>query len=394
MDTSPAALTELSLSAAPRTAWIFGAGASRCAPYNVPTQFSLMARFSTQPVAGATPALRQHFRDVRGRLPGWIAQVQPGRVWTDWQVSLEEVFSHYELVATQPRLHTPTQVAEARQALDDLTFALRAATAVFGGNNALKFRPFERPAGTAAPYAELVEHLLTDAGAHPPRNYAAGRHTFVTMNYDILLDRCLLHLDSRGLGVGLDYGFPLDNGRARRGADMAADGDAHFTLLRVHGSLNWARCLNCGAVFSTWAKHAQTGPGEVCAVCEAESLASIMVHPSYTRVYDDPVIARVWAGTRRALAGADRWVIIGYSLPAADVHFRALLREARARRRAQGLATEVVLVGRRPAPEENQAAPDEFERAVSEYRALFADDLRVWDATPRGFGDFVRALRP
>jgi hypothetical protein len=269
-----AALTELSLSAAPRTAWIFGAGASRCAPYNVPTQFSLMARFSTQPVAGATPALRQHFRDVRGRLPGWIAQVQPGRVWTDWQVSLEEVFSHYELVATQPRLHTPTQVAEARQALDDLTFALRAATAVFGGNNALKFRPFERPAGTAArPYAELVEHLLTDAGAHPPRNYAAGRHTFVTMNYDILLDRCLLHLDSRGLGVGLDYGFPLDNGRARRGADMAADGDAHFTLLRVHGSLNWARCLNCGAVFSTWAKHAQSGPGEVCAVCEAESLA-------------------------------------------------------------------------------------------------------------------------
>jgi len=62
-----AVLTELSLSAASRTAWSFGAGASRCAPDNVPTRFSLMARFSAQPVAGATPARRQHFRDVRAR---------------------------------------------------------------------------------------------------------------------------------------------------------------------------------------------------------------------------------------------------------------------------------------------------------------------------------------
>ena len=154
----------LSLGGATRTAWIFGAGASRCPPYKVPTQMGLLKRFEKQPVAGKTEALRQAFLDARARVPGWVQRVQPGRHWLDPEISLEEVFSYYELVLAEPEHHTAEGLADARQALDDLLLALRAATSVFGGHNAFKYRPFERKAGDSAPYAELVEQILTRAG--------------------------------------------------------------------------------------------------------------------------------------------------------------------------------------------------------------------------------------
>ena len=384
----------LSLGSANQTAWIFGAGAPRCKPYNVPTQFGLLRHFARQPVAGATPALRDAFTAARGRLPGWVNRVQPGREWTDPRVSLEEVFSHYELMLLPDAPHTPKERTEARQALDDLLLALRAATSVFGSQTAKKYRPFERGAGESAPYAELVERILTGAGTHLPRNYEAPKHTFVTMNYDINLDRCLLHLDARGLGTGIDYGFTLANARSRNAPPVPSDAEPAFRLYRVHGSMNWLRCDACGAVISTGHRHAQLSPGDRCGACDAEALSHLLVYPSYTRVYTDPVIGTVWRRTREALEAADRWVLIGYSLPPADVHFRSLLRGSLARRSAAGLETEILQVGRRPAPEEHAPKPDEFDLAVDTHEALFGDAVTFWDATANGFADFVRALRP
>lgn len=385
-------IDRLSLSAASATAWIFGAGASRCKPYNVPTQMGLMRHFAQQSVAGATPELREAFTAARDRLPGWIRRVQPGREWTDWRVSLEEVFSHYELMLADDAPHSASEREEARVALDDLLLALRSATSVFGARTAKKYRPFERGAGDSAPYAELLERILTGAGTHGPRNFEAAKHAFVTMNYDINLDRCLLSLDEQGLGTGIDYGFALANARSRNAPAVPSDAEPAFRLYRVHGSMNWLRCDTCTEVISTGHRHAQLMPGDRCGICDADTLSNLLVYPSHTRVYTDPVIRAVWRRTREALLAAERWVLIGYSLPPADVHFRSLLRDCLARRRAARLETQIVQVSRRPAPAEERAKPDEFDDAVDAYHALFADAVTVWNATPGGFADFVRAL--
>lgn len=390
---SPPTFETLSLSAAARTVWIFGAGASACPPYKVPTQLGLLQHIDKMKrTPGSTPELRAEFKGARERLPEWVRRVQPGRDWLDWRVCLEEVFSHYELVHGDTENASPAERAEARQALHDLRLAVRAATSVSGRIDGPRHRALGHRGRERAPYAELVEALLTDAGEHQPANFATQRHAFVTMNYDINLDRCLLYLKAGGLGTTVDYGIPL-LGPVNPDQPEGDEPDPAFTLLRVHGSMNWKRCTACHAVVSTGAYHAEIQPGEPCVACGAAEMSYLLVNPSYTRVYDDPAIAAVWRRARAELMAADRWVFIGYSLPAADVHFRSLLRDCIARRRVGGMDTEVVQVGRRPSAKENKPRPDEFDLAVDAYSALFAGAVRFWDATPGGFADFVRGLR-
>jgi hypothetical protein len=111
----------------------------------------------------------------------------------------------------------------------------------------------------------------------------------------------------------------------------------------------------------------------------------VLVHPSYYRRYDNPVLQLVWGRRYEELTKAARWVFIGYSLPPVDVHFRELLRDSLRVRKAEGLETEIVLVGRAGA---NHA------KLVGTYEALFEADLAVWNATPEGFSEFVRRLDP
>lgn len=383
-------VNRLSLEGARQTAWIFGAGASRCAPYGVPTQLGLLRRFGTQPVAGSTSEARARFRLARTRLPQWLRRVRPAWSWEADEISLEEVFSHYEFLASPLGLPAgDPRRAEALDALEDLQLAVRSAVSVFGASNALKFRPFERKAKGSAPYAELIEALLTAAWSRQPANFEAERHALVTMNYDINLDRSLLHLKAKGLGTTVDYCLTR--------VQATSDADPAFLLLRLHGSMNWKRCGVCHAVVSTGPLHAEIQTGETCGTCGAAAMGHLLVNPSFSRTFGDGPIVQVWQRTRAALLEADRWVFIGYSLPQADVHFRAMLRDALALRQARGEDTQVVLVGRRPGPTEPAppaGTPDEFTAALAAYHALFGEALTAWDATPGGFADFVRALVP
>ncbi len=389
---TPRVFDSLSLSGAAGTLWLFGAGASKCEPYSVPTQYGLLKHFAAMGPFGRKYGHRQAFVALQSRVQRLVERVVPGREWTSWENCLEEIFSFYELLADDTANCTPAENAAARKALDDLTRALWAATTVGGANTALKFKPFpESRRRTPAPYAELLERLLrggeTRGGAHA---FAASQHRLVTMNYDISLDRCLLHLNAQG--VFLDYGVPVTGLGSATPPNGAAD-DATFLLLRLHGSLNWLRCpaTTCRTLHHSGEYHADDDNAP-CEACGAGPLRPALVYPSYTRRYDDPVIGAIWARTRAELLAADRWIFIGYSLPAADVHLRAVLRSCIEQRRAAGRPTEVLLVGRGPLDLSQKDL--ELSKAVNEYSALFADRLAVWNATEDGFGDFVGRLCP
>lgn len=391
----PALFDELSLAGARRTAWIFGAGASVCAPYSVPTQARLLEAFAAMGPFGRTPAERAAFRRLQKRVQAHVERVLPGRPFTSRATALEEVFSWYELVRDGRELPTmPGERAAAVEALTDLVEALGAVTTVRGANTAKKFKPFPetpREPKAKAPYAELIERLLTrgerDGQAHA---FAASAHRLVTMNYDISLDRCLLHLN--GQGVHLDYGVPVAGLGAAQRPDGAPD-EATFLLLRVHGSLNWLRCPEaaCGVLHYSGDLHADAD-GRLCPACGRGRLLPVLVYPSFTRTYDDPVIDAVWTRTRLELTSADRWVFVGYSMPRADVHFRALLRGCLARRRAAGLSTDVVVVGRGPVALDDPN--HELTLAATEYWGLFGASLRLWRATENGFTDLPARICP
>jgi len=106
--------SKLSLSAAHRTTWVFGAGAS--VPYEVPPQRLVLKRFAEM-----------------GR---------PGGDRRDDQRS------------------SRSQSAKAVAALNDLILALRAGTSIFGRGDAREWMTHER-GGTPSPYAELLERAPT-----------------------------------------------------------------------------------------------------------------------------------------------------------------------------------------------------------------------------------------
>ena len=368
-------IDRLELSQAQKTAWIFGAGASRSDPYAVPVQSELLQHFATMTRPG-TKGLQAKLQELRERVRGHCQRIQPGLAFDSTNLSLEEVFSAYELVLANPA--SSQERLNAEGAVRDLGDALRQATLVFGPGNAAKFKPYARD-GTPSPYAELVEKLFpkTDPQA------SLKKHPLITFNYDINLDRCLINRRAV-VDVDLDYGIPLANERSPGAPQFDPPRpDRSTLLLRLHGGLNWIRCQACQSCFVTVNKQAAVKEDDKCWTCGGQRLAYILVYPSFLRTYSDPLIQLVWGRCHEELVRADRWVFIGYSLPTADVHFRQLLRDCLRIRKEENLQTSVVLVGKEP---------ELSSKDVVSYQHLFEGspaELLVWKATTRGFSDFV-----
>lgn len=369
-------IDSLSVTAAARTVWVFGAGASLF--YEVPSQARLLDRLATMNRPG-TYGTQARFDELKKRIEQHIERVLPGLEYTDSRVSLEEVFSSYELQLADAR-SSAEEMSTAHKAISDLREGIRIATQVYGRGDSRKWRPHARE-GTASPYAELIEKLFPSSACDP------GAHTLVTFNYDINLDRCLLNLRGTPADLDVDYGFGLSNSRCDGAPPFDPPrADRSVLLLRTHGSLNWIRCGACESLFSTVNRHGKVTTRTKCYRCDLARLNYILVHPSYFRRYDDPVLRIVWGRTDAELVGAERWVFVGYSLPPADAHFRELLRSARRERIRKGLATQVVLVGHGPPSKKH------FKDALETYAALFDSDLVAWKATANGFPDFVRRV--
>lgn len=378
---SPGMISRLPLSGATRTVWIFGAGASAPPPYRIPVQTALLTRFATMKRTGG-PSFLAKFEELRTAVREHCRRVQPGLGMEDPLLSLEEVFASYELVRNAPK-STRDERLDAEKAISELREAIRVATYVFGPGSANKWRPHSRN-GVRSPYAELLEQLYPAAAAS-----GHGRHILMTFNYDICLDRCAINLRQSPASLDVDYAIPLSNHRyddAPRFEPPA--GPSPVLLLRTHGAVNWLRCHACQSVFTTVNRHASVVDAKQCWACSRAALEHVLVHPSYFRTYDDPLIRLIWGRCHEELVRADRWVFIGYSLPAADVHFRQLLRDCLRERDHRKFDTDVVLVDRGPTSD----AP--FQRAVQTYSIMFERRLRVWEATPNGFADFVQAVDP
>jgi len=135
-----------------------------------------------------------------------------------------------------------------------------------------------------------------------------GKNVVITLNYDVLIEEALRRLDIRishllsGTGVDIEPGAGIDESRP----------DA-LQVLKLHGSVNWARKPD-GSVL-------------VCRDYErvrSLKLVPLLVPPTWQKTASEAVV-RVWDAAVRAIATATRIVLIGFSIPAADQHFKYLL---------------------------------------------------------------------
>lgn len=186
---------------------------------------------------------------------------------------------------------------------------------------------------------QSIDFSFSDGRVHPPKPYLQFAELIKSLVED--------HRESASVitfnyDLGLDYAFRFVN----RGVDYALAAPGGIPLLKLHGSLNWARCSVCSDVrpwslnelFSTrnWETYG-LAPGTLLKLpivdqmptgfkhCDQAVLADpIIVPPTWNKTQHHQVIADVWRRAAQHLSEAENIIVIGYSLPESDHFFRYL----------------------------------------------------------------------
>ena len=149
----------------------------------------------------------------------------------------------------------------------------------------------------APAYSYIVRSLL----GHWDDVGRSSENTFITLNYDTVLE------DALG-SLGVSYSLGFDERSKSKDSSVVE-------VLKLHGSVNW-----------TIPKGARTKIDvlpDYRAVVDA-GLTPQLIPPTWKKdsrgAFND-----IWDRSLRALTGATRVVVIGFSIPATDQHFKYLL---------------------------------------------------------------------
>jgi len=181
--------------------------------------------------------------------------------------------------------------------------------------------------------------------------------TIVTLNYDLIGEHALHRMfqDSKGQGDWLSSKLGMLHNILGRtlvyGGELPSLHHSHCGrgyYLKLHGSLNWVYCPTapCGnhqLLFPAWvdAPEVPVQPGLPCNLCGA-GLVRVIIPPTIGKSFERfPKMGLVWNLAYRELREADRWILIGLSLPESDSHLRWLLREAARKREKEPEVTVV-----------------------------------------------------
>jgi len=173
--------------------------------------------------------------------------------------------------------------------------------------------------------------------------------TFISLNYDILIDNALLNLHP---AFDLDYHVDFTN--VQMGHDMPESEwhkprqDHSALLLKLHGSLNWLYCPTCRTLDLTPKEKGVCKlkwHTEECLCTKCRTLAvPIIIPPTYFKVLSNLYLRQIWDRADRELTKADRVVFCGYSFPDADMHLKYLLKRAEVNRPETEPGPEVFVV--------------------------------------------------
>jgi hypothetical protein len=299
-----------------KTVIVLGAGASRQAGGPLMADFLDHAQevwLSGQAGTAYEPSFALVFRAIAA------LQVAHSKANIDL-LNIESVFAAFEMAKLFEALDRlePTDVQELPRAMRRVivrTLEQRIAIRVVGlGKEGTRVVPpecYDR-------FALLVARM----GAS-----VAGPTSVATFNYD----------------MAVDYGFYWTQTPVNYCLSRAAG--TGIPLLKLHGSMNWARCTTCREVVPwylpaylsshRWGPLVLT-PGSSLLMLIAEHLAAlthceapvepepVIVPPTWSKTQHHAEIASVWRHAAAHLAEAENILVFGYSLPLTDQFFRYL----------------------------------------------------------------------
>jgi hypothetical protein len=150
-------------------------------------------------------------------------------------------------------------------------------------------------------YAEILNGNFCD-------RREKAKNTIITFNYDTLLEDGL-----HGAGLPFTYGIPEPYAIYEQ-PNCTQDGTG-LPVYKLHGSVNWSidpSSSNKVRIYNSYD------------YVKAREERVFLVPPTWRKVFGEQLGA-VWDGAVRALSDATRIVVLGFSMPPTDTHFKYLL---------------------------------------------------------------------
>jgi len=213
--------------------------------------------------------------------------------------------------------------------------------------------------GEAKHHIKLVNRLK--------KKHKLSETTFVSLNYDILIDNALADLYP---DYDLDYGVEFTNFQ-NEGEWKRPEPERAVSLYKLHGSLNWLYCPTCTSLTLT-PKEKRVAKlvfkPQKCDKCDS-GMIPIIIPPTFFKVMSNFYLQEIWRKVQSVLMQAERIFFCGYSFPDADIHVKYLLKRVEVNR---GSTPEVYIIN-------NHAGKREYEKEVEQlrYRRLFRQSRRV-----------------
>lgn len=291
-----------------KTVFIFGAGASKAE--GLPTQAELFEKyFSTDPRDSFITLLRGYFRVFFG--------INDTSLKANKWPSFEEALAMVEIAMDKEHSFGPTYPTEKLKEIRD-------------GLIILMGRAIE-----SCRVSEDTIHKKFIRKLFWRGHYSKDEYSFVSFNYDILLDIALMEMLDHE--IYSDYGIHFANSNddyvSPSFGKWEKPGEKNVLILKPHGSLNWMHCPSCGSLAMKGSSKGQifrTGliHTNECCPKDGTSMDFIVEPPSYFKRYKNYYLQTVWNKLHTTLSGADKLVFIGYSMPDADVMIKYVLKRA------------------------------------------------------------------
>lgn len=171
--------------------------------------------------------------------------------------------------------------------------------------------------------------------------------SIISLNWDTLLDSyiykaCLDHNRQYPMNqLYPDYCFyNYDLSHNLPSTLIKAKGFLNIKIMKLHGSINWLECPNCGRIYTDFnnlislkslSNHLDLNDG-VCECCSSLKRSSftqsIIITPTFLKTFSSHYLKNIWHNAYLDLCKASEVVFIGYSLPDADFELKYILKKA------------------------------------------------------------------
>ncbi|MDQ1591620.1 MAG: hypothetical protein QOG71_2247 [Pyrinomonadaceae bacterium] len=139
------------------------------------------------------------------------------------------------------------------------------------------------------------------------------RNTIITFNYDTLVEDALADLSTP-----FHYGLSSAAATLQEGAKCSLSDQAlagAIPILKLHGSINWATPDNLNEMVKVYGSYDDV---------RARGERILLLPPTWRKAFGGHLTG-IWETALKAISEATRIIIIGFSMPPTDTHFKYLI---------------------------------------------------------------------